>query len=289
MVRYNGKSLKQSARKAADHILKVAGEKPRVAMLLGTGHSSIAGQLVDKHILRPDDLPAGLRFSKDAPLLLGRFEGVPVVVSDAPLPSYEGHSAEEVTYPIPVLRALGAEVLILTAAAASLSLQLEPGTIAVIEDHINLSGIHPLQQPSDELGGPRFPDMSDPYTAGWRELARLTAREIGIPCLQGVFAAVPGPSLPTRAEYRFLKRAGADLVGMSLVPEVLAAVHAGFEVLALVAVTQMVRLESHSPISIEDMLDAADVAAPRVASMLSGIMATVRDQADPKQTDPRHG
>ncbi|MHC4513521.1 MAG: purine-nucleoside phosphorylase [Planctomycetota bacterium] len=278
MARFNGKSLRQSAKEAADHILNVTGERPRVAMLLGTGHSSIAGQLVNKHSLRPDDLPEGLRFSKDAPLLFGYFEGVPVVVSDAPLPSYEGHSAEEVTYPIPVLRALGADVLILTAAAASLSLQLEAGTIAVIEDHINLSGMHPLQRPDNDLEGPRFPDMSDPYTASWRELARQTAREIGIPCLQGVFAAVAGPSLPTRAEYRFLKRAGADLVGMSLVPEVLAAVHAGFEVLALVAVTQVVRLESHVPTSIEEMLDAADVAAPRVASMLSGIMAAVRQR-----------
>jgi purine-nucleoside phosphorylase len=278
MPRFNGKSLRQSAKEAADHILNVTGERPRVAMLLGTGHSSIAGQLVKKHSLRPDDLPEGLRFSKDAPLLFGYFEGVPVVVSDAPLPSYEGHSAEEVTYPIPVLRALGADVLILTAAAASLSLQLEAGTIAVIEDHINLSGMHPLQRPDNDLEGPRFPDMSDPYTASWRELARRTAREIGIPCLPGVFAAVAGPSLPTRAEYRFLKRAGADLVGMSLVPEVLAAVHAGFEVLALVAVTQVVRLESHVPTSIEEMLDAADVTAPRVASMLSGIMAAVRQR-----------
>lgn len=278
MPRHNGKSLRQSAKEAADHILKVTGERPRVAMLLGTGHSSIAGQLVNKHSLRPDDLPEGLRFSKDAPLLFGYFEGVPVVVSDAPLPSYEGHSAEEVTYPIPVLRALGADVLILTAAAASLALQLEAGTIAVIEDHINLSGMHPLQRPDNDLEGPRFPDMSDPYTASWRELARQTARDIGIPCLPGVFAAVAGPSLPTRAEYRFLKRAGADLVGMSLVPEVLAAVHAGFEVLALVAVTQVVRLESHVATSIEEMLDAADVAAPRVASMLSGIMAAVRQR-----------
>ena len=144
----NGKSLRQRAQEAADHILQVVGDRPRVAMLLGTGHSSIAGQLKDKHTLRPDDLPEGLRFSKDAPLLFGHLEGVPVVVSDAPLPAYEGHSPEEVTYPIPVLRAMGAELLILTAAAASLSLQLEPGTIAVIEDHINLSGIHPMQAPS---------------------------------------------------------------------------------------------------------------------------------------------
>ncbi len=279
MPRHNGKSLRQQAKEAADHILQVIGERPRVAMMLGTGHSSIAGQLASKHILRPDDLPEGMRFSKNAPLLFGHFEGVPVVVSDAPLPFYEGHSAEEVTYPVPVLRALGADVLILTAAAASLSLQLEAGTIAVIEDHINLSGLYPLQLPDDDLDGPRFPDMSDPYAATWRERARLTAREIGIPCLEAVFAAVAGPSLPTRAEYRFLKRAGADLVGMSLVPEVLAAVHSGFEVLALVAVTQVVRLESHSATSIEEILDAADVAAPRVASMLSGIMASVRHDA----------
>lgn len=244
-------------------------------MLLGTGHASIAGQLKEKIKVAAEDLPTGMRFAQGAPLLFGTLEGVRVVVADAPLASYEGHSASEVTYPVRVLRAMGAELLILTAGAASLCQQLEPGTIAVVEDHINLSGIHPLQGPPDEQLGPRFPDMSEPYSPRWREAAREAALKAGIPCLPGTFAAVPGPNLPTRAEYRFLRRIGADLVGMSMVPEVLAAVHSGFDILALLGITQQVQTESVTPVSIETMLDAADLAAPRMATMLVGVVATM--------------
>ncbi len=276
MVSHNQPSLRKHAESIAASLLEITGEQPKLAMLLGTGHTSIAGQLKNKHTFGPDDVPGGLHFAKKAPLLFGHLEGVPVIVGDAPVAAYEGHSVDELALPVRVFRAMGAEALILTAAAASLSLQLEPGTIAIIEDHINLSGINPLQGPNDDMLGPRFPDMSDPYTSSWRQLARDVAKEIGIPCLPGIFAAVPGPSLPTRAEYRFLRRAGADLVGMSLVPEVLVATHAGFKVLALAAVTQLANVDSPEPTSIEDMLDAADVAAPRIAAMLTGISSSLR-------------
>jgi purine-nucleoside phosphorylase len=278
MVSPNRSTTRQLASEAATKLLEAIETKPRIAMLLGTGHTSIANQLKDKYTFSQDELPGGLHFDRkeSQPLLFGHLEGVPVIVGDAPAVGFEGYSAEEVTFPVRVLRAMGADVLILTAAAASLSLQLEPGAIAVVEDHINFSGVHPLHGPNDDQLGPRFPDMSDPYTEGWRNIARNVAREAGIPCLPAVFAAVPGPSLPTRAEYRYLKLAGADLVGMSLVPEVVAAVHSGFQVLALAGVTQTISLERHTPSSIEDMLDAADVAAPRIATLLTGIAASVR-------------
>ena len=278
MVTPNRATTGALANEAASKILEAIDAKPRIAMLLGTGHTSIANQLQNKYTFSQEDLPGGLHFDKkeSQPLQFGYLEGVPVIVGDAPVAAYEGYSAQKVTFPVRVLRATGADLLILTAAAASLSLQLEPGAIAVVEDHINLSGIHPLHGPNDDTLGPRFPDMSDPYTEGWRTVARHVAREVGIPCLPGVFAAVPGPSLPTRAEYRHLKLIGADLVGMSLVPEVLAAVHTGFQVLALAGVTQSINLEQHTPTSIEDMLDAADIAAPRIATLLTGIAASVR-------------
>ena len=277
MVTHNRDSIRQRAEEAATKLLQAIGTKPRMAMLLGTGHTSIANQLKEKYTFSQDELPGGLHFeSSQSPVMFGYLEDVPVIVGDAPVVPYEGYSPDEVTFPVRVLHAMGAELLILTAAAASLSLQIEPGAIAVVEDHINLSGVHPLQGPNDEKLGPRFPDMSDPYTSAWRRVARSVAREVGIPCLPGVFAAVPGPCLPTRAEYRYLKIAGADLVGMSMVPEVLAAVHSGFQVLALVGVTQTVSLERHEPTSIEEMLDAADVAAPRIASLLTGIVGSVK-------------
>jgi len=265
-------TTRERANRAARELQERLGIRPRVAMLLGSGHSSIAGQLKGKVSLPGTELPEGMHFSGGASLLGGTIEGVPIVVADAPLASYEGYEADEVTFPVRVLEAMGAELLVLTAGAASLIQQLEPGSIAVVDDHINLSGIHPLQGPNDELLGPRFPDLTEPYSVRYQELVKKVAIRAGVPCQRGVFACVPGPSLPTRAEYRFLRRVGADLVGMSLVPEVLAAVHAGIDVLALVGITQQVHPDIHTPTDIEDMLDAADVAAPRMASLLVGVV-----------------
>lgn len=269
--------LRQRALEAAKVLLDRIGSPPRVAMLLGTGHASIAGQLKDKQTIPGSDLPEGMRFAQGSGLLVGTLEGQRVVVSDAPLAAYEGHDVDEVTFPVRVLHALGAELLILTAGAASLSQQLEPGSLAVIEDHINLSTFHPLHGPNDDSLGPRFPDMSEPYSRAYRQLARNVAVKAGVPCLPGVFASVSGPSLPTRAEYRFLRLIGADLAGMSLVPEVLAAVHSGIDVLALVGITQQVLVDSPSSASIEAMLDAADVAGPRMATLLVGILHSMNN------------
>ncbi len=267
------KPVRQRARDAAQSILARTNLRPRVAMLLGTGHASIANQLRNKTSLHADDVPDDL--SANAPFLLGTLEDVPVALADAPLAPYDGCSSDTLTFPVRVMRAMGADLLILTAGAASLIPQHEPGGLAVLEDHINLSGIHPLHGPNDDQLGPRFPDMSEPYPRRWQVEAREVAVRVGVPCLPGVFAAVPGPSLPTRAEYRFLRRIGADLVGMSLVPEVLTAVHSGFQVLALVGITQQVLPDQPQTASIETMLEAADLAGPRMASVLVGLMAGI--------------
>jgi purine-nucleoside phosphorylase len=226
-------------------------------------------------VLHGDDLPGA---PLPSPLLVGLLEGVPVAVADAPLATYEGLTAAELALPVRLLRALGCDLLILTAGAASLSQQIEPGTIAVVEDHLNLTGLHPLVGSDVDQIGPRFPDMSEPYAREWQEVASDVALRAGIPCLPGVFAAVPGPSMPTRAEYRFLRQSGVDLVGMSLVPEVVTAVHAGFQVLALVGVTQQVVAGKSAQVSIEAMIDAADLAAPRMASLLVGIVAATQER-----------
>ncbi len=259
-------------RDAAQQILTRTAHRPRIALLLGSGHSSIAGQLKDKLALHRDDLPAGVPAT--SPMFLGLLENVPVAVADAPILPFE--SGDEATLMIRLMRALGCEVMIVTAGAASLSQQLELGGIAVVEDHVNLSGVQPLRSSQDDQWGPSFPDMSEPYSRRWIELAREVALRGGIPCLPGVLAAVPGPSMPTRAEYRFLRQVGADLVGMSLVPEVIAAVHAGFQVLALVGITQQVLPERAGSASIEAMIDAAELAAPRMAALLAGVVAQGR-------------
>lgn len=263
--------LRRRVKDVAQQLLEQFGQQPRVAMLLGTGHASISSRLHDKVQLHDQGL---VRLSEESHLIGGSLDGVCVVVGDPPLAPHEGFGATDVTFPVRVLQAMGVELLVLTAGAASLSRQLEAGSIAVVEDHLNFTSMHPLQGPAVAELGPRFPDMSDPYPARWRKLARDVSNEVGVTCLEGVFAAMPGPSLPTRAEYRFLRRAGADLVGMSLVPEVLAAVHCGLDVLALVGITQFVPAENGRATDIEEMLDNADLAAPRMASLLTGIVAS---------------
>ncbi len=259
-------------RELAQQILGRTPLRPRVALLLGSGHSSIAGQLKERIAVQGDDLPAGVMLG--SPLLVGLLENVPVAVADAPILPLE--TGGEVTLIVRLLRALGCELLIVTAGAASLSQQLELGGIAVIEDHINLTGSQPLHGTADDQWGPSFPDMTEAYSRRWIEIARDVGLRGGIPCLPGVLAAVPGPSMPTRSEYRFLRQMGADLVGMSLVAEVIAAVHAGFQVLALVGITQQVLPERAGNASIEAMIDAAELAAPRMASMLVGVVAQGR-------------
>lgn len=266
--------LPKRLREAAQQILQRTPLRPRAALLLGSGQGSIAGQLKEKVAVPADDLPPGLHLP--APVLIGQLEGVPVALTDAPLVSPDtGHA--ELTHPVRVLRSLGCELLVVTAGAASLCQQLEPGTIAVIEDHINLSGVRPLRGAEDEQWGPRFPDMSEPYAHRWIEVARDVALRAGVPCAPGVLAAVPGPSMPTRAEYRFLRQAGADLVGMSLVPEVIAAVHAGFQVLALVGITQQVLSGSPTTVSIEAMIEAAELVSPRMGALLVGVVEQSRE------------
>ena len=264
---------RQLERELIDLLEARTGLRPRVAMLLGSGHASITNQLKDKVAIAGDDVP-GMPLA--SPIHVGILEGVPVAVADAPLAAYEGMSSAELAHPVRVLKALGCELLIVTGGAASLRRQIEPGAIAVIEDHLNFSDLHPLTGPNDDQLGPRFPDMSEPYAGMWIQVARDVAVKAGVPCPRGIFAAIPGPSMPTRAEYRFLRNAGADLVGMSLVHEAIAGVHAGFQVLALVGVTQQVLESDSGRVSIEAMIDAADLAAPRMATLLVGFIEATR-------------
>ncbi|GDY01998.1 purine nucleoside phosphorylase [Planctomycetota bacterium] len=266
--------LRQRLREAANQIHLRTPLRPRIALLLSTGHGSIANQLKDKITVHQTDLPAGLHLT--APLLIGMLEGVPVALADAPLMPFGGGHAD-LLHPIQLMHALGSELLVLTAGAASLCQQIEAGTLAVVEDHLNFSGTQPLQGGGSDQLGPSFPDMCEAYPRRFLELTRAVAMGVGVPCLSGVFASVPGPSMPTRAEYRFLRRSGADLVGMSLVPEVIAAVQSGFQVLALVGVTQQILEDRPASTSIEAMLEAAELAAPRMASMIVGIVSQAED------------
>jgi purine-nucleoside phosphorylase len=259
---------------AAEFVLGKASAPPRIAMLLGTGHSSFAGRLKDRVAVVTDDIPGYPRRhgAEVGSVLLGQLAGVPILVADAPLSAHEGFAPRDLAFPVRMLKSMHVDFLVLTAGAASVNPVFEPGDLALVEDHINLAMLSPLHGPHEENSGPRFPDMTEPYAPALRQLAREVAREANFPCHEGVLAYVSGPSLPTRAEYRFLKNAGADLVGMSTIPEVLAAVHCGIQVLAVLGVTQRIDFNAPKPASVEEMLDAADLAAPRMATLLTGLV-----------------
>lgn len=273
-------AIRQRAKTAAQSIVERAGIRPRVAMFLGTGNAEFASRLTDKTRIRVEDIPEYPKGTESSSLVVGNFEGTPVIVADAPLAPYLGVTGIELAFPVRVFRQMGAEYLVLTAGGASLRSDAMPGGIGLVEDHLNFTSMNPLVGHNDELLGPRFPDMNEPYDHALRRIAREIAEEAGFPVYEGVFAAIQGPSLPTRAEYRYLRNTGADFVGMSTVPEVIAAVHAGFRTIALLAITQHVDPMNPAPTDLETMVDAADLAAPRVSSLLSGLLARIQQAND---------
>jgi purine-nucleoside phosphorylase len=186
---------------------------------------------------------------------------------------YEGYSLQQVTFPVRVLRALGADTLIVSNACGGMHPLWAAGDLMLICDHINLLGDNPLIGPNDDALGPRFPDMSAPYDPGLRALAREVAVQQGIPLREGVYVAVQGPNLETRAEYRFLRTLGADVVGMSTVPEVIVARHGGMRVLGLSIITDQCLPDALEPASLAQILAVARVAEPKLTAVVRGVMA----------------
>ncbi|MCA8972426.1 MAG: purine-nucleoside phosphorylase [Planctomycetes bacterium] len=275
LTRTEIEAVRQRARDAAQTIIGRSGLRPRVAMFLGTGHSEFVRQLTDSTTVRASDIPEFPSGVESSTMIVGNYNDLPVIVADAPLAPYLGVTGLELAFPVRVFRQMGAEILVMTAGAAALRPGVVPGSIGIVEDHLNFTTLNPLVGHNDELLGPRFPDMSEPYDPTLRQIVREIADDAGFPLVEGVFAAIQGPSLPTRAEYRHLRNTGADFVGMSTVPEVLAAVHAGFRTVALLAITQYVDPVAPEPTDLESMVDAADLAAPRVSSILSGFLDRV--------------
>ncbi len=201
-------------------------------------------------------------------LVLGTLAGKPVAALQGRFHLYEGYSAEEVSFPVRVLARLGAKVLIVTNAAGGLNLGYRKGDLVLIEDHINFMGSGPLTGANDERVGPRFPDMSRPYSARLAGLADQAARELKISLRRGVYIGVLGPNLETRAEYRMMRSWGADLVGMSTIPEVIAGVHMGVDVLALSVVTDVCDPDHLEPVEIKEIIRIANEAGPRLDALI---------------------
>lgn len=248
---------------------------PRVGIILGTGLGGLAGQIETPVTIPYSDIPhfpESTVESHAGQLVCGTLRGVPVVAMEGRFHFYEGYSMQEVTFPVRVMKALGVEILLITNAAGGMNPHLELADLVVIEDHINMMGDNPLRGRNDDALGPRFPDMAQPYDKRLIALARRTALELGIPCHPGVFVAVAGPNLETRAEYRMLRGMGADLVGMSTVPEVIVAVHAGLRVLGFSIVTDVCLPDALEPVDIKKILEVAARGGERLAQLIPQVL-----------------
>ena len=229
-------------REAAGFIQGRAPARPSVAVVLGSGLGAFAGELsapVEIPYREIPGWPASTAVGHAGKLVLGRLGSCDVAVMAGRAHLYEGYSPAQVAFSVRVLGSLGVRAIVFTNAAGGINVSLEPGALVLISDHINLQGANPLAGPNDDRLGPRFPDMSDAYSASFRNVAREVAAGLGIAVREGVYAAVLGPSYETPAEIRYMRAIGADLVGMSTVPEVIAARHMGIEVLGISCVTNM--------------------------------------------------
>jgi purine-nucleoside phosphorylase len=250
--------------------------RARVGIILGTGLGCLTQQIEIEATLAYESIPHFPRSTAvghTGQLVCGQLQGLPVVAMEGRLHAYEGYSLGQITFPVRVMKALGAEILIVSNACGGLNPQYAAGDIMVIEDHINLMNANPLIGVNDDSLGPRFPDMSAPYDRSLIQRAMEIARRENFAAHKGVYVAVTGPNLETRAEYRFLRLIGADVVGMSTVPEVIVAVHAGLRVLGLSIVTDLCRPDCLQPAKIEEILAIAAGAEPKLRKIVLGILA----------------
>jgi purine-nucleoside phosphorylase len=250
---------------------------PRVGLILGSGLGGAAAAIRDPVTIPYEEIPHFARStatSHAGQLVCGMLEEVPVVVMEGRMHAYEGYPLAQITFPVRVLARLGAGLLVVTNACGGLNPFFRSGDIMVIDDHINLMNDNPLVGINDDRLGPRFPDMSAPYTPALVDRALEVARRENFAAHRGVYVAVTGPNLETRAEYRFLRGIGADVVGMSTVPEVIVAVHAGLRVLGLSVITDMCLPDALEVASVEKILGVARSAEPKLRAIVS---AAVRD------------
>ena len=248
---------------------------PDVAIVLGTGLGALAREIdVDTAIAYGDipGFPLSTVESHAGRLLCGTLGGKRVMAMQGRFHRYEGYTLQQVTYPVRVLRALGAHMLVMSNACGGMHPLWAPGELMLIADHINLLGDNPLIGANDDRLGVRFPDMSEPYDASLRALAREVAMREQITLREGVYVAVPGPSLETRAEYRMLRALGADVVGMSTVPEAIVALHGGMRVLGLSIITDLCLPDALEPAHMASILATAGRAEPKLTALVRGVL-----------------
>lgn len=276
MERWSGEELVRRIQSAANAIRARTGYRPRVGIILGTGLGALAEEITPETVVPYEeipDFPVPTVETHSGRMLLGDLAGQPVVAMQGRFHLYEGYTLQQVTFPVRVMRELGAGILVVSNACGGMNPMWDVGDLMLIADHINLLGENPLIGPNQEQLGPRFPDMSEPYDLGLQRLALEVARDERITLRRGVYLAVPGPNLETRAEYRFLRLIGADVVGMSTVPEVIVAVHGGMKVLGVSIITDSCLPDALKPASVEEIIRVANEAEPKLTRLIRGVVA----------------
>ena len=270
--------LKKKIDESVDFIRTKVKSQTSLGIILGTGLGALADDIKDKTVLDYGDIPhfpLSTVESHHGKLIFGKLGGKDVVAMQGRFHFYEGYSMEQITHPVRVMKFMGAKTLIVSNAAGGLNPNFRKGDIMIIVDHINLLGGNPLIGPNDESIGPRFPDMSEPYSSELVKLAMQAALDNGIRVERGVFAAMTGPSLETRAEYRFLRMIGADAVGMSTVPEDIVAVHMGMRVCGFSVITDECFPDSLVPAQVEDIIRVANGAQPKLTKLMKAVIERI--------------
>lgn len=254
------------------YIQQFAKERPVLGIILGSGLGNLAGEMTDKTEIPYDQIPhfpPATVEGHSGRLILGKLAGKPVVAMAGRYHYYEGLSMQQVTFPVRVMKALGIETLLISNAAGGMNAKFRVGDLMIITDHINLQPEHPLRGPNNSALGPRFPDMSEPYSKSLIAAAKSIAAGKGILLQEGVYVGVQGPTFETRAEYKFMHIIGGDAVGMSTVPEVIVAIHSGLRVFAMSVITDLGIREEENVITHEEVLAAAKSAEPHLTYIFS--------------------
>ena len=249
--------------------------QPQVGLILGTGLGQLTQEIDVEHRIPYESIPhcpVSTVESHGGELLLGTLRGGPVACMKGRVHVYEGYSARQVTFPVRVMAKLGIGSLMVSNACGCMNPDYRSGDVMLLSDHINLQGVNPLVGPNVDAWGPRFPDMSEPYDVELRQYAMQVAKAHSIQLHEGVYVSVLGPSLETRAEYKFLRAIGADVVGMSTTPEVTVARHMNLRVMAVSVITDECFPDTLQPLTLEDVIEAAGIAEPKLAAIMSGVV-----------------
>ncbi len=275
---FDRETYRKEIKETKSYLQDILKQKPDIGIILGTGLGGLVNEIDILQEINYKDIPnfpLSTVESHAGKLTLGKLSGKSVLAMQGRFHYYEGYSMQQITLPVRVMYELGIRTLIISNACGGMNPQFSRGDLMLINDHINLIGDNPLIGANLDEYGPRFPDMSEPYSKRLNEIAEKTALENKIVLRKGVYLAVSGPNLETKAEYRFLRATGADVVGMSTIPEDIVAVHMGMQVMAISVITDECFPDALQPVSVEEIVATANKAEPKLTFLMKEIIRKI--------------